>query len=298
MNAPGQLLNAPFAGNGLTAWHDGGNTMATSGVAGVARDFLAGPPGANPALVRGRVLSPFAGREHESALIAAAATIEEALETAGHSCIGREMIERPRLALAYLALGRREDARAQVDRCREIVARGEDWRGTGGQVLLAEAALAASNHQLEEADGLFEQAIEVFRRYHLPWDEAEAFETWGDALAAAGRRLRRAALQKIDAALDIYRADGAGQPLIDCVLATRKRIAGGEGAPPVYPNGLTAREVEVLHHIANGHSNREIANELVLSVRTVGRHVTNIYTKIGAHNRADATAYALKHSLT
>lgn len=54
----------------------------------------------------------------------------------------------------------------------------------------------------------------------------------------------------------------------------------------------------MLHHIANGHSNREIANELVLSVRTVGRHVTNIYTKIGAHNRADATAYALKHSLT
>ncbi len=75
-------------------------------------------------------------------------------------------------------------------------------------------------------------------------------------------------------------------------------MPGAKEPPPVYPNGLTAREVEVLHHIANGHSNREIANELVLSVRTVGRHVTNIYTKIGAHNRADATAYALKHSLT
>ncbi|MBE7518771.1 MAG: hypothetical protein HS107_05945 [Thermoflexaceae bacterium] len=149
----------------------------------MARDSLAASSGANPALVRGRVLSPFAGREHESALIAAAATIEEALETAGHLCIGREMIERPRVAL-----GRREDARAQVERCREIVARGEDWRWTGGQALLAEAALAASDHQLEEAEGLFEHAIEVFRRYHLPWDEAEAFETWGEALAAAGRR--------------------------------------------------------------------------------------------------------------
>jgi DNA-binding NarL/FixJ family response regulator len=49
--------------------------------------------------------------------------------------------------------------------------------------------------------------------------------------------------------------------------------------------------------IATGHSNREIADDLVLSVRTVERHITNLYGKIGARGKADATAYALKHNL-
>jgi DNA-binding NarL/FixJ family response regulator len=68
-----------------------------------------------------------------------------------------------------------------------------------------------------------------------------------------------------------------------------------------YPDGLTKREVEVLRLIAAGKSNQEIAWELVLSLRTVERHIANIYQKIGATGRtarATATAYALKHGLT
>jgi DNA-binding CsgD family transcriptional regulator len=56
---------------------------------------------------------------------------------------------------------------------------------------------------------------------------------------------------------------------------------------------LTARETEVLRLIASGQSNAEIAAELTLSVRTVERHIGNLYGKIGARGRADATAYAL-----
>ncbi len=65
-----------------------------------------------------------------------------------------------------------------------------------------------------------------------------------------------------------------------------------------FPSGLTRREVEVLRCIALGKSNREIATELVLSVRTVERHITNIYSKINARGRADATAYAVGHNQT
>lgn len=65
--------------------------------------------------------------------------------------------------------------------------------------------------------------------------------------------------------------------------------------PPGAP--LTARETEVLSLLAGGKTSREIAAELSLSVRTVGRHITNIYAKIGAHTRADATAYAIRHSI-
>ena len=63
------------------------------------------------------------------------------------------------------------------------------------------------------------------------------------------------------------------------------------------PDGLTQREVEVLRLIASGQSNREIAEKLILSVRTVERHIGNIYGKISARGRADATAYTLTRGL-
>jgi DNA-binding NarL/FixJ family response regulator len=63
---------------------------------------------------------------------------------------------------------------------------------------------------------------------------------------------------------------------------------------------LTPREVEVLRLLAAGKSNREIAAELVLSIRTAERHIANIYEKLGAHGktaRATATAFAFSHGL-
>jgi pimeloyl-ACP methyl ester carboxylesterase/DNA-binding CsgD family transcriptional regulator len=64
-----------------------------------------------------------------------------------------------------------------------------------------------------------------------------------------------------------------------------------------YPDNLTAREAEVLSRLAGGKTNNEIAGELHVSARTVERHVANIYAKIGARGRANATAYALTHNL-
>ena len=62
--------------------------------------------------------------------------------------------------------------------------------------------------------------------------------------------------------------------------------------------GLTRRESEVLHLIADGNSNQQIATDLVLSLRTVERHIANLYAKLGARNRAEAVAYAVRHGLT
>jgi DNA-binding NarL/FixJ family response regulator len=62
--------------------------------------------------------------------------------------------------------------------------------------------------------------------------------------------------------------------------------------------GLSPRETEVLRLLASGKSSREISSELTLAVRTVERHITNVYRKIGAHNRAQATSFALEHGLT
>jgi DNA-binding CsgD family transcriptional regulator len=72
-------------------------------------------------------------------------------------------------------------------------------------------------------------------------------------------------------------------------LRTRTRSA--------YPGGLTRREVDVLRLIAAGRSNREIAHSLVISHNTVLRHVSNILSKTGAANRAEAAAYAARQGL-
>jgi DNA-binding NarL/FixJ family response regulator len=63
------------------------------------------------------------------------------------------------------------------------------------------------------------------------------------------------------------------------------------------PAGLSRREAEVLALLATGRSNRDIARVLFLSPRTVQRHVANLYPKIGAHTKAEATAYALRLGL-
>jgi pimeloyl-ACP methyl ester carboxylesterase len=102
--------------------------------------------------------------------------------------------------------------------------------------------------------------------------------------------------------------DGAGGGLFSLAPETppaitliedliRNATAGDAYAPSLARPlaGLTHRETEVLGLIAAGNSNQQIADALVLSLRTVERHITNLYAKIGAHGKADATAYALRH---
>jgi predicted ATPase/class 3 adenylate cyclase/DNA-binding CsgD family transcriptional regulator len=68
-------------------------------------------------------------------------------------------------------------------------------------------------------------------------------------------------------------------------------------SPPSYPDGLTAREVEVLRVVAQGLTNEQVAERLVISPRTVDTHLTSIYSKIGVSSRVAATRYAIEHHL-
>ena len=83
-------------------------------------------------------------------------------------------------------------------------------------------------------------------------------------------------------------------------LVTGPAVQGGSSdlapsQPP--PDGLTPREVEVLRLIANGKSNQEIADELIISFNTVTNHVKNILGKTGCSNRTEAAAYAIPRGL-
>jgi DNA-binding NarL/FixJ family response regulator len=66
---------------------------------------------------------------------------------------------------------------------------------------------------------------------------------------------------------------------------------------PRYPDSLTRRETEILKLLASGLTSGEIAAKLYLAVATIQKHIANIYGKIGVRNRAEATAYALRHQL-
>lgn len=73
-------------------------------------------------------------------------------------------------------------------------------------------------------------------------------------------------------------------------------LSSGKRAP-TYPDGLTAREVEVLRLVAQGHSDAQVAEQLVISPRTVNSHLTAIYGKIQVSSRSAATRYAIEHHL-
>ena len=114
----------------------------------------------------------------------------------------------PDLARVRAEAGRVAEARAAVERCREIVGRGEDWRGRGGVAMVAEAVVLAAEDRVDEADACFRAAHETLERYGLVAERAECLHEWGRAVGDAGR---------FEEALELYRRHGAGTAWIERV---------------------------------------------------------------------------------
>jgi DNA-binding CsgD family transcriptional regulator len=167
-----------------------------------------------------------------------------------------------------------------------ILSTGSASRGLG--------VLAATMSRWGEAEHHFEDALEMNGR-----TGARSAFAWTQYDYAQMLVVRRHQGDRKKAYVLLTQALGTARDLglrrledkVTCLLASRRSLT------PVYPDRLTRREVDVLRLIAEGASNSEISERLVLSIRTVERHITNVYNKINARGRADATAYAMRHGL-
>ncbi|HXH22659.1 MAG TPA: LuxR C-terminal-related transcriptional regulator [Dehalococcoidia bacterium] len=162
---------------------------------------------------------------------------------------------------------------------------------------LSAGLVALAEGELQLARERFEDAIDLFEVTGNGFDGARARLELARALQALGRP--EAATEQAAAALQRFQRVGAAY---HAQLAARAAGAlprsGSAGQPRPLP-GLTARESEVLWLLVEGRTNQEIADELVLSVRTVERHISTIYEKLDLHGkaaRAAATAFALRHA--
>jgi tetratricopeptide (TPR) repeat protein len=149
-----------------------------------------------------------------------------ALETAIDLVAGRnpsgECEARARLAILEASEGRTEEATRQIAACEAILPQGNGWRGCLGLIELARACATAASGRLGEAEQMFVESIDIYRRYGLPFDESEALQLWGRELAAEGDTKR--ALEKYDEALQIYTSRNMGKAWIDRVHTAHVRV--------------------------------------------------------------------------
>jgi DNA-binding CsgD family transcriptional regulator len=138
-------------------------------------------------------------------------------------------------------------------------------------------AVLLAHGRTVESVGVLRMALNAWRELDVPFE------------AARTRQLLARALNELGDTDGAAREEAAAQACFDKLGV----VVPGEATA----GGLTARELEVIKLLASGMSNREIADALFLSPKTVSRHLSNIFAKIGATSRAGATAFAYDHGL-
>jgi DNA-binding CsgD family transcriptional regulator len=186
-----------------------------------------------------------------------------------------------------LSMGDVEEARLARDELREL-AHAFDSDVLRAVVAQADGAIALAGDRAREALDPLRSAFERWQRLEAPYESARVRVLIGHACCALGDD--EAAGLEYAAARAAFERLGAGpdQAGLDALTTAVESASAGP---------LTARERGVLWMISTGRTNKEIAEELCLSERTIDRHVSNILDKLDVPSRAAATAYAFQHKL-
>jgi DNA-binding CsgD family transcriptional regulator len=177
-------------------------------------------------------------------------------------------------------------ARAAADELCEIAdAFGSPYLRAKASCAVGSVLVAEGEHQ--KALGHLREACAMLRELDAPYEGARARVLIGGVCRELGD-LDGANLEW-RAALHVFEGLGAAPDMarLDAMAAKQASTSGL----------LTARELDILRLVATGRTNRAIADELVISEKTVARHVSNIFDKIGVSSRAAATAYAYDQHL-
>jgi len=152
----------------------------------------------------------------------------------------------------------------------------------------AEGRVALAENRITQAAGHLKRAKAIWQDLSIPYEVARIRVDLARSLRAGGD-IESANLE-LEEARAVFEGLGAVPDvrLVDDLL---------HGSRSEWPNGLTDREVEVLRMLTSGATNRSIAADLVLSERTIDRHVSNIFTKLGVSSRSAATAFAIRSGL-
>jgi HD-GYP domain-containing protein (c-di-GMP phosphodiesterase class II)/DNA-binding CsgD family transcriptional regulator len=159
--------------------------------------------------------------------------------------------------------------------------------------LAPSGALAGAHHERVDGTGYHRGAAAA----QIP-ASARLLSAAGCYVAMTSERSWRHAMPPARVAKEIRELAASGG--LDPVAVDAILLAAGEPVTArrkAWPAGLTDREVQVLKLISRGRSNRQMAEDLVISPKTVGRHIENIYAKTGVSTRAGATMFALQNGL-
>jgi ATP/maltotriose-dependent transcriptional regulator MalT len=194
----------------------------------------------------------------------------------------RRVVLLPACVEILLALGQVDDARA-ASLALERLIDPDECPALGATLAHARGAVELAGGKPGAALPALRRAARIWHELAAPYEVARARELAGLACRALGDD--ESAALEFDAARITYEQLLAAPDLV-------RLDAVRTGSPARDAYGLTERELEVLRRVAAGRTNKAIAAELVLSVRTVDRHVSNIFTKLGVSSRAAATARA------
>jgi len=191
----------------------------------------------------------------------------------------------PAASEILLAAGESTDARAAAEELGTIA------DAFGCSALQAMAAYAAGRVELDSGDApgalpYLRKASALWNGMSSPYEAARVKVQVARALRTLGDE--ESAMSELAAARRTFVELGTGPADAEAARLLE---------PAVLPDGLTAREAEVLRLVASGKSNSQIAAELVLSDKTVARHLSNIFGKLDVSSRTAAAAYAFEHRL-
>jgi non-specific serine/threonine protein kinase len=191
----------------------------------------------------------------------------------------------------YLKTGQTARAAHALTEAESINAELGDFQLTG-TIACNQGDLARASSDFAGAARHYRRALECFRASGNMHDVVLALIGLGMTLHHLGQPAKAARTLHEAETLTIGTGNSNRLPEVRAALAEI-----GQSAQARPPDGLTRRQAEILGYVANGMTTKAIAETLVLSTGTVDRHIATVYSKLGLANRAQATAYALRHGL-